>query len=197
MRRQRALSISLLLGLGLLGMPTASAQGTTTYDFEACEQGWTVESNSGTSAPFSAWHHGPDGSTSSMAFHAGPPYVGDADESVISPIHVWKGGKVTVGFNLRYQFEPAETSLGADNVSIEWSNNGEIWRIVETFAPPAGSVPVSEGFPTYAPHEVSFNAPKGKLQIRFHLVSDALVEGIGASVDNVTLPVKPPKDAAC
>lgn len=197
MRRRMVLSISMLLVAGLFGAPASLAQGTTTYTFEACEEGWSAESNSGTNNPNSAWHRGPDGNASSMAFHAGPPYVGDADEVLLSPVHLWKGGKVTVGFALRYQFEPADTSLGADNVSLEWSNNGKIWRVVETYFPAAGSPPFSSGFPTFSQQEASFNAPKGKLQLRFHMVSDQLVEGIGASVDDVTVPMSVPKGAAC
>lgn len=191
MKRHSIFSISLVLLLGVIGVPAGSAQPTTTYTFEGCPEGWTVESNSGTMSETSVWHRRADGNVSSMAFHAGPPYVGDADEALISPVHAWKGGKLTVGFALRYQFEPTETSLGADNISIEWSNNGEVWRIVETYQP------LSQGFPAWTTEEVSFNAPKGKLQIRFHLVSDALVEGIGASVDDVTLPVVTPRAAAC
>lgn len=163
------------------------AKASTTYDFEACEQGWKIESSSSEPHPLSSWHLGPPGNASAQAFHVNL-YGGDASESLSSPAHAWKGGTVTVGFAIRYQFEPEETSLGADNIGIEWSRNGSLWTPVENYKPLA---------PAFETHEVSFKAPKGKVYIRFHLVSDQLVSGTGASVDDVTINAATPKEAAC
>lgn len=193
-KRTVHLIASLALVVPLLAITGGAAEAAAaTYDFEACDQGWTQESQTASTQPVptSEWHRGPSGNASANAFHSGTPYGGDANELLISPAHAWKGGKVTVKFDIRYQFEPEETSLGADNVSIEWSRNGADWAVVEVYKP------LSDAFPAYTTKEVSFTVPKGKLYVGFRLVSDQLLEGYGASVDNVVVPAAMPKSAAC
>ncbi len=183
------IAVSVVASSVLVAPVAQSAE--TTYTWEECEEGWKVESGSATQTPQSGWRREAPGNASTMAYHAGPTYVGDASESLISPGHKWKGGTVNVSFAIRYQFEPTETSLGADNVSIDWSKDGKNWIMVETYQP------LSEGFPAFTTKEVSFKAPKGNVYIRFHLASDALVEGYGASVDDVTINAAKPSSANC
>lgn len=178
----------------LLVAPATPAGGkpSVTYTFEDCAQGWKVTSQSGTPTPTSEWHLAGPGDLSATAFYNGPPYAGgDAHEYLTSPAHKWKGGKVKLTFAINYNYEPAATRAAEEGIHVEWSRNAKTWKELEFYGE------THPGYPAFEHHTLKFKAPKGKLYIQFHAMSDALVEASGGAVDNVTLPVKAPKASKC
>ena len=195
MRTRLALALALAATSDLpLGSatPAGGAPAKVTYTFEECAQGWKVTSQPSTPTETSKWHRAGPGDASTMAFYNGPPYAGDdAHEYLTSPAHRWRGGKVKLSFAINYNYEPAATRAVEEGIHVEWSRNKRVWKELEFYGE------TNTGYPTFEHHTLTFRAPRGKLFIRFHVMSDALVESSGGAVDNVTLPVKAPRAAKC
>ena len=175
----------------LPGTPAGSAPSVT-YTWEACAQGWKVATQSAAPTPASEWHRAGPGDASTQAFYNGPPYAGsDAHEYLTSPAHRWRGGKVTLKYAINYNYEPAATRAAEEGIHVEWSRNGRTWKRLAFWGE------TNVGYPAFEHHTHKFKAPRGKLFIRFHAMSDALVENSGGAVDNVILNTKAPRASKC
>lgn len=179
------------LALAPLAVLVPAESASTTYTFEKCAEGWKVRSASPDPYPLSNWHRSQPGSSSDQALWSGPPYTHNAFDTVTSLAHSWAGGSVTVRFDVLYHFEPEQTSLGADNVTIQWSRDAINWLPLKKYKP------INSNFPRFNTESVSFTAPLGKVYLRFLLQSDDLIEGVGAAVDNVVVPFARPTAARC
>ena len=177
----------------LIGPTTpAGSAPSVTYTWESCAQGWKVTSQSAQPTPNSKWHRGNPGDASTTAFYNGPPYAGsDAHEYLTSPAHRWRGGKVSLKYSINYNYESAATRAAEEGIHVEWSRNGRSWRRLAFYGE------TNVGYPAFEQHSHKFKAPRGKLFIRFHAMSDALVENSGGAVDNVVLSTKAPRAAKC
>ena len=173
------------------GTPAGSAPSVT-YTWEACDQGWKVTTQSSSPTPNSEWHRANPGDASTTAFYNGPPYAGgDAHEYLTSPAHRWKGGKVTLKYAINYNYESAATRAAEEGIHVEWSRNGRTWKRLAFWGE------TNVGYPAFEHKTHKFKAPRGKLFIRFHAMSDALVENSGGAVDNVILNTKAPAASKC
>jgi hypothetical protein len=172
-----------------------SAQETEfTYDFEACDQGWTVESNSAGGPLASTWERSDpgNGSEEGMAFRLAADPVGAQDEALISPAHTVPGGETTVSYFLNHDIE-----ADFDFLTVDWSSDGG-----ETWSEPLKTYTgASEGSPEFVEDSATFTAPAGPIQIRFHYVSDDFTDpplpGPEMAVDDVTIPGPGAAEAAC
>ena len=174
---------------------TASARATATYTFEECAQGWKVSSRSSQPTPTSAWHRAGPGAGSSWneasttAFYHGPPYASDAHEYLTSPAHRWGGGTLKLGYQIKYDYQQEPTREAEEGIHVQWSRNGRTWRELAYHGDGTALA--------FEHHSHKFRAPRGKVFIRFHALSDAVVEHSGGAVDNVTLSTKAPKASKC
>ena len=196
MRKRSVLILAAVATTLLQVVPTTTASGakrSVTYTFEQCAQGWKVKSQSAAPTPTSEWHRGSPGADgSAYAFYNGPPYAGsDAHEYLISPAHRWRGGKVTLEYDVNYNYEPEATRATEEGIHVEWSRNGRSWK------PLAFHGETNVGYPAFEHHAHKFRAPRGKVFIQFHVMSDALVESNGGAVDNVKLNARAPKSSKC
>lgn len=193
--RNRASLLVALLAIPAFFVPSgSSAQATTTYTWEQCDEGWTIESQSSAPTPASAWHRAEPGNPPSlMAMYNGPPYAGtDATELLTSAPHQWGGGSVNLMFFAKYNYEPyPESAVVEEGIHVEWSVNGFDWKDEKWLGG------TSVGYPAFVEESVTFNAPAGPLQIRFRAISDALVEFSGGAVDDVTINAPTPAKAVC
>ncbi len=167
-----------------LGMPTSHSY----YDFEASDEGWTVQSST-LSGPDSSWVRTASGAnTSANGFHVaiggnpvGKGYSDEDTTSLISPAQTFSGATAAVRFFMARDTEPA-----FDFVYVEYSNDGTNWTT-------AASIDgINDEYPDYEPEarEVQFANPGGNVQVRFRFESDLLLSSplhLGASVDQVTL----------
>lgn len=176
----------------LVGISSAQ-QGTTTYTFEQCEEGWTTESHS--ELPFSpTWERSSPGHESEFAFRL-TDYVDLQNEALISPEHTTAGGQLTVEYWLTHDTEgSAEDPF--DILSVDWSSDGETWESAKTYT---GQ---NEGFPEFIKDSITFTAPAGPLYIRFLFTSDDFFSSItdgfaGVAVDDVLIPAARPASATC
>jgi hypothetical protein len=189
MRRSVLLS-ALVLGLAVLPAGRAPAAASTTYDFEACTQGWEATA---AAAGNHTWMRVPVGDGSNWAYGY-PAYDGDTLYSITSPTHAWPGGKVTIKWSMRWQYEHPQT--GIDTAKLEWTSDTAAktknWKKVQVF----GGVTNSD-FPNYNKYTASFEAPSGVFRLRFTMNGDALLFGTGPAVDNIVVPTAAPKAAAC
>ena len=196
--RKRSILILAAAATALLQVvPATTASGarrSVTYTFEQCAQGWKVKSQSAAPTPTSEWHRGnPGAGGSAYAFYNGPPYAGsDAHEYLTSPAHRWRGGRITLSYDVKYDYEKPEhqggTAVVDEGIHVEWSRNGRDWKRLAFYTG------TSAGFEHYTK---KFKAPRGKVFIQFHVMSDALVEQTGGAVDNVKLSTRAPKAAKC
>ena len=179
--------------LMLIGPTTpAGSAPSVNYTWEQCAQGWKVASQSSTPTPNSEWHRANPGDASTTAFYNGPPYAGgDAHEYLTSPAHRWRGGKVTLSYSINYNYESAATRAAEEGIHVEWSRNNRSWRRLAFYGE------TNVGYPAFERHTHKFKVPRGKLFIRFHAMSDALVENSGGAVDNVLLSTKAPRASKC
>lgn len=188
MRTAKVLAVA--LGAALIGALAPHSQGaeSTTYGFETCLEGWKTGDGAG-------WQRQPLGDGSSWAL-GNPEYLtaGDMKQYIASPPHRWGGGKMTVTYSIRWNHEPPETSLGADNVMFEWSRDAKKWTRVKTHGADAA---VNKDFPLYTKEKATFDAPAGTVQIRFRMNSDANLGGAGPWVDLVVVPTAKPDTAKC
>ncbi len=176
----------------VVGDGSLAPAANTTYTFEECDEGWKAVENSGAPTPTSKWHRDSPGDLSGFAMYNGPPYAGsDSEELLTSPAHKWKGGKVTLSYSIKYNYEPEGTRATEEGIHVEWSRNGRLWKRV------AFHGETNAGYPAFEQQTVKFKAPKGKVFIRFKVLSDALVEFAGGAVDNVTINAKKPSSAKC
>lgn len=168
----------------------ARAAAATTYDFEACTQGWT----STVPAPNPSWHRTPGGDGSSWAM-SNPAYDGDpAVPAILSPIHSWAGGKMTITYSARWQYEHPAT--GIDTMNLSWTDDPnpktKAWKRIQVF----GGV-TNTAFPSYNKFTSSITPGKGIVRFRFQMTGDALVFGAGSQVDSFVVPTAAPKGATC
>ena len=172
------------------------------YDFEADEEGWTVENiddheidplDPENSDPFgdAVWtrdndgasdEQNPDGSRDDdpekFAWHVEPYHEYDETTLTSSPVTI-PGRTVGVEFFSRH-----DTELDFDFLYVEYSEDGTSWS---TAAAISG---LNEHYPAYDPYDVKFNhpTPGGALQIRFRFFSDQLIASPlheGVAVDKV------------
>lgn len=182
-----------LVGSALVMGSTQPATGAASalYTFETDCEGWKVVSNSPQPTPTSAWHHGSPGAPASPAgaMYNGPPYAGgDSEELLTSPAHrLRRRTKITLQYDVIYDYEPEETRAVEEGIHSQWSRNGRTWKELDFHGV------TSQG---WEHKSYKFRAPRGKLFIRFQVLSDALVEKAGGAVDNVSISgVKKPKSA--
>ena len=183
---------ALLAGLVIAASPSAYSGPSVKYTFEKdgqpCAQGWKAVEFSPEPTPTSKWHIQSPGDASAQAFYNGPPYAGgDSIELLTSPMHRWRGGKVTLKYAVNYNYEPEATRAVEEGIHVEWSRNNRTWKRL------AFHGETNTGYPAFEHHTKKFKVRRGKLWIRFRAISDALVQSNGGAVDNVTLTVKKPK----
>ena len=194
MRKRAVFILAAVASTALQVAPTPVASGarSVTYTFEQCAQGWKVKSQSAQPTPNSKWHRSSPGDASTMAFYNGPPYAGsDAHEYLTSPAHRWRGGRVTLKYAVNYNYEPEASRAVEEGIHVEWSRNNRTWKRL------AFHGETNTGYPAFEHHTKKFKAPRGKVFIRFHVMSDALVEANGGAVDNVILNTRAPRAARC
>jgi hypothetical protein len=163
--------------------PGASA-GPTSYDWEACEQGWSASHEN-------TWQRVPMGAGGSEYAVGYPLYEGDSVAAWVSPVHT-STGSVTVAFDARWQVENPAT--GIDVMDLEWSNDprSKVWTKAKAF----GGF-TNPGFPDWSPQKVTFKVPPGQFKVRFQMASDQLMPGLGFYIDNVTIDATNPKPTKC
>lgn len=193
MKKRAVIALAAVSTLLQVGPTTpAGSAPSVTYTWEGCDQGWKVTSQSAQPTGTSEWHRGNPGDASATAFYNGPPYAGsDAHEYLTSPKHRWKGGKVTLKYAVNYNYESAATRATEEGIHVEWSRNGRVWKRLAFYGE------TNVGYPAFEHHQHKFRVPRGKLFIRFHVMSDALVEHAGGAVDNVVLSTRAPRASKC
>ena len=194
MRKRAVFILAAMASTALQVAPATTASGARSvhYTFEQCAQGWKVKSQSAQPTPTSKWHRASPGDSSTMAFYNGPPYAGsDAHEYLTSPAHRWRGGRITLKYAVNYNYEPEATRAVEEGIHVEWSRNGRSWKRL------AFHGETNVGYPAFEHHTKKFKAPRGKVFIRFHVMSDALVESNGGAVDNVILNTRAPRAGKC
>jgi Ca2+-binding RTX toxin-like protein len=169
----------------LVGISSAQ-QGTTTYTFEECEEGWTTESASENPLATS-WERTAGGHESEFSFALSGP-GGLEDESLVSPAHTGTGAAVTVSYFLNY-----ETEEDFDFLTLDWSTDGAAWETLKEYSG------TSEGFPEFVEDSATFTPPAGAFQIRFRYVSDfpAPPSPGEMAVDDIKVNRPRPADATC
>ncbi len=176
----------------LVGISSAQ-QGTTTYTFEECEEGWTTESAS--ALPLSpTWERSSPGHESEFAFRLAD-YVDAQNEALVSPEHTAPGGEITVGYWLTYDTE-GSVEEPFDILSVDWSSDGETWESAKSYS---GQ---NAGFPEFIEDSITFTPPAGPLYIRFLFTSDDFFSSVtggfaGVAVDDVLIPTARPATATC
>ncbi len=191
MERRIALGISMILvGVAFASMMVgvgSAQQGTATYGFEECEEGWTVEINSDNPvAP--GWERAAPGDESEFAWHATDIPVTGTETFLISPVHQAAGSAVNLGYRFAYSNVGDDFEL----LAVEWSTDGAAWTELENYQ---GE---SEGYPAFIDGSQTFTPPAGPFQVRFRFFSDVLGEGTAlADVDNVTINRPEPAEATC
>lgn len=175
----------------LIGVGSAQ-QGTTTYTFEECEEGWTAASDS--LNPISTgWTRAAPGDESEFAWHLESAVGGSEDEYLVSPVHTSDGTDVTLSYSLAHAIYDDET---LERIDVEWSTDGAEWTAIEGKSYTA----TNEGHPAYIEDSATITPPEGNLQVRFHFFAqgpDPLAGGSTASVDNVVIDLPRPADATC
>lgn len=167
----------------LVGISSAQ-QGTTTYTFEQCEEGWTTESASANPlAP--SWERAAPGDESEFAWHGSDVPLTGVEEFLISPAHTSTGSAVTLQYRIAYSNFGDDVEL----VAVEWSSDAETWEELENYQG------ASEG---YQSDSQNFTPPAGTFQVRFRFFSAEFGDGTAtADVDNVTISRPRPADATC
>jgi hypothetical protein len=144
------------------------------FDFETDGEGWEPQ-GTGTNT----WRVQPPGHESGQSYQI-VPYTDDTTLSLVSPkFDLAERSKIKLSW-----FERVDTEPCCDYISVEWTSDGYVWHSATAFA---GQ---NEGFPNFAPKETSFVVPKGELQVRFRLTSDALVSApayTGVAIDKILL----------
>ena len=198
---RRANLALVIVTAGLLALPILSGIGTaqttspTIYTFEECEEGWTTVSDS--TLPIApAWERSSPGHESEFAFYLAD-YIDLQSESLISPVHASSGKEITVSYFLSHDIEAADADGTIyDNLTFDWSTDGETWENLKTYT---GQ---NESFPEFIEDSATFTPPAGPFQVRFHFTSDesnsSVTEGYaGTAVDDVKIPTARPEDATC
>jgi hypothetical protein len=175
----------MLVGIG------SAQQGTATYTFEECEEGWTTVSDSQSPAA-SSWERTAPGDDSEFAWHVTDPPLSGTDESLVSPVHTSNDSAVTITFKIAHSLFDDET---LERVDVEWSSDGETWTLIEG----KSYTGENEGYPAYIEETGTFTPPAGDFQVRFRFFKElGLSEGGStASIDNVTISRPKPADATC
>ena len=195
MGKRLTLAITAILTGAFFLTPAAPSGGAAgvLYTWESCDQGWKSVEQSPTPTPNSKWHRAAPGATSTMALYNGPPYAGDdSNEYLTSAAHRWRGGRLTLSFDINYNYEPAATRAAEEGIHVEWSRNARTWKRLAFYGE------TNAGYPAFEHHALKFKAPRGKVYIQFHALSDALAQFNGGAVDNVKLTgVRPPAASKC
>lgn len=190
LRRSAALAV-LLAALAIVPVPGARAAVSTTYDFEACDQGWKPTA---ATTGHHTWMRTPGGDGGSRWSYGYPLYDGDVLYSITSPHQTWGGGKVTITYAARWQYEHPAT--GIDTAKLEWTadkaEKTKDWKRLQVFGDVA-----NKDFPNYTKFKHEFEVPKGSFRLRYTMTGDAFVQGLGFFVDNIVVPVAPPKGSTC
>ena len=142
------------------------------FRFETGGQGWTTNDDV-FGVPPDEWVREGPGYESDFAWNH-EPYSDQTADDLTSPVLDHPGGKVSVGFHLRYQLSPSESSEinpTPDALHLNWSSDGQTWTNATKFG---GRIPQNENehWPEFDRAVASFEAPAGDLQIRFRLESN-------------------------
>lgn len=197
--------------MGVLMVPAfgpAGAAPATTYGFEECAEGWTVEESRDDPADDTGeWKPStpgnPDG-TPLQAFRTFPyPFAAQAGDPeavsyeawLTSPVHSF-GGSSKIVYYIKHNLETVPPGLpvtGGDFLYVELSTDGG-----ETFEKKDTIQGLSTGF---VKHEVTV-PEAGDVVLQFHLYSDNNTSGEGntggeVAIDDVVFPTPRPASATC
>ncbi|MGZ4488116.1 MAG: choice-of-anchor J domain-containing protein [Nocardioides sp.] len=178
------------------GPPPPPTVGTAyqSWDFQSGAQSWTTSGAPTTWSLGTPGHgagHAEDASGQSFGI-SGTSYLDNMDASLVSPAVTVTGGPTVLQWSMKQDTEGC-----CDPVSVDWSTDGTTWKPLHDYLGKNADFP---GWTTYA---LAFSPPAGKVQVRFHFVSDALCSNLivpvgcsqtdpytGVRVDDVTLGTK-------
>jgi hypothetical protein len=137
------------------------------FDFESDEQGWTARTTD--TDGVETWRRMPPGNNSAWGMQV-VPYTDEHSASLkSSALTLPKDSNVQVSW-----WKLQHTEGCCDPLALDWSSDGFVWHNVS--AKPHDLTESPEGF---IQDTASFVAPKGKLYLRFRLISDQLVSSPG------------------
>ena len=193
----------------LISPMMATTAPATTYGFEECAEGWTVEESREEAADDPGeWKPSPPGNPEGsplqamrtmpypFAAQAGDPEAVSYEAWLKSPVHTFSGAsKIT--YYIKHNLETVPPDLpveGGDFIYVERSiNGGQTFKRVDTIQG------LSTGF---VKKEVNVPSGGGQVQIQFHLYSDNNTSGEGntggeVAIDDVVFPTPRPANTTC
>jgi hypothetical protein len=145
----------------------------STSDFESATDGWVsvgAPSNWTRGAPgHAAGQDTADGKAFAIAGATG--YLDASDADLTSPKIAVPAGRTIVQFA-----QKMDTEGGFDITSLEWSRDGTTWTKLATYS---GK---NVNYPSWDRRWVTFDAPAGEIQLRFHFHSDEICSGAGGPI---------------
>lgn len=152
-----------------LGTPYAS------FTFNDGTQAWTTGGMPTTWAHSSPGEAGGRDEPSSASFGIDQlSYVDNMDATLTSPPVDVPAAPAVLQFWLKH-----DTEDSFDFVDAQWSTDGTTWRTLASYS---GQ---NQGYPGWTQHTLGFDAPGGRVQVRFRFRSDALVSGVTGGYQGV------------